>query len=206
MVLPLTAQTIDALELVTRLGETPLIAPATAAVAIALTRGGSWRAARALLATMLACALMLAIVKVAFMTCATSAAGSRFIYSPSGHTGMASAFYGSIYILAGGEKPGFGAQALRIICPLVVAVVAISRVLLDAHTIAEVVFGLVLGAACIAVFLRPEEETRVEIRALAAALAIAAGLAAVADAAEFAPEPMVQKLSRWLDLSWMCKP
>lgn len=79
--------------------------------------------------------------------------GDRFV-SPSGHAAFATIFYGSVGALAarGAGSTGWRGLILLATVGLVVAI-AVSRVTVSAHSTAEVLVGLAVGACAVALFL-----------------------------------------------------
>ncbi|MBP2226953.1 membrane-associated phospholipid phosphatase [Azospirillum agricola] len=77
----------------------------------------------------------------------------RFV-SPSGHAAFATIFYGSVGALAarGAGSPGWRGLILLATVGLVAAI-SVSRVLVSAHSAAEVVAGLLVGGLTVGLFL-----------------------------------------------------
>jgi membrane-associated phospholipid phosphatase len=65
---------------------------------------------------------------------------------PSGHATTAAAFFGALMYLAGGFRPA-ARTTLRVVAPLLIIVVALSRVMLRKHWPSDVVAGIALGLA-----------------------------------------------------------
>jgi undecaprenyl-diphosphatase len=65
---------------------------------------------------------------------------------PSGHSTASAAFFGAVMFLAGGLPPRVGA-AVRVLCVLMIALVAAARVILRAHWPSDVLAGIALGLA-----------------------------------------------------------
>lgn len=65
---------------------------------------------------------------------------------PSGHATTAAAFFGALMYLAGGFRPG-ARTTVRAVAPLLIIVVALSRVMLRKHWPSDVVAGIALGLA-----------------------------------------------------------
>jgi membrane-associated phospholipid phosphatase len=65
---------------------------------------------------------------------------------PSGHATTAAAFFGALMYLAGGFRPA-ARTTLRFVAPLLIIVVALSRVMLRKHWPSDVVAGIALGLA-----------------------------------------------------------
>jgi len=97
------------------------------------------------------CAVAIGVLKLAFGTC-----GERIplgpIVSPSGHTAMSTAIYGSLALLVAARlSPSrrisvYGAAAVAVIG------IALSRVVLHEHNLPEVVLGWVVGAGAVVFF------------------------------------------------------
>ena len=136
----------------TELGDSGLILPASIALAAYLFYAKSGRAALVWGSTLLLCAALTIVVKLCFHACG-GGLSMLDIRSPSGHASLATTFYGSCALMVFAEKDR---RWLRILVlagsVLVVAAVAASRVLLRAHTAAEVTVGLMIGVCCIAWF------------------------------------------------------
>jgi membrane-associated phospholipid phosphatase len=90
-----------------------------------------------------------ALLKVAFFVCPPT----DTLHSPSGHTSLSTLVYGSLALLAAAETGGWRRLAIVLAAIAGVAGIAASRVLLSSHTFSEAVFGLLIGAAALAVLL-----------------------------------------------------
>ncbi len=90
-----------------------------------------------------ACGLIMAGLKLLFRSC-----GHHWIdqvTSPSGHTAMSAVVYGGLVLLAG-RGAGRVPQALLLLAVLaLVAVIGVSRVVLNVHSLPEVLIGLAIG-------------------------------------------------------------
>lgn len=77
----------------------------------------------------------------------------RFL-SPSGHAAFAAIFYGSVGALAARGATRNGTRTLILLATAgLVAAIAVSRVMVSAHSSAEVVAGLLVGGAVVGLFL-----------------------------------------------------
>jgi len=65
---------------------------------------------------------------------------------PSGHATTAAAFFGALMYLAGGLRPA-ARTTVRALAPVLIIVVALSRVMLRKHWPSDVVAGIALGLA-----------------------------------------------------------
>ncbi len=142
---------------VTHLGSSTLLLPLSALYATVLWRRHS---ARLALRWIGAAALGLGVMaglKLFGHGCGLPAfpllPGDRFL-SPSGHAAFAAIFYGSVGALAarGAGSPG-GRGAILLGTVGLIAAIAVSRVLVAAHSTAEVIAGLLVGGATVALFL-----------------------------------------------------
>jgi membrane-associated phospholipid phosphatase len=96
------------------------------------------------------CIGLTALLKVFFYGCPP--AGD--IHSPSGHTSFSTLIYGALTLAAAAPKPGL--RRLLVIAGgagLILAI-AVSRLLLAAHSLPEVGLGLVIGTVSLALFSR----------------------------------------------------
>ena len=90
-----------------------------------------------------ACGLTMAALKVLFRSCGHGWIDQ--VASPSGHAAMSAVVYGGLVLLAG-RGAGRVPQALLLLAVLVlVAVIGVSRVELNAHSLSEVLIGLGVG-------------------------------------------------------------
>ncbi len=138
------------MQVISSFGDTAILAPLSLIVAAALWRFQSRLAASWFIGTLTLCAAVMAILKVAFVTC--SHAWGTDIVSPSGHASLSAMFYGSLaLVIARQVRPW--QQPLIAICSCgLIAAVAVSRVVLGVHSPVEVVMGLSVGIAACALF------------------------------------------------------
>lgn len=74
------------------------------------------------------------------------------ITSPSGHTAMSTAVYGSLALLAGARLPTGQRRTILVAATAAVIGIAVSRVALHDHSRSEIALGFVVGAAFVGVF------------------------------------------------------
>lgn len=143
----------------------PLIATVAACLAALGWRRGAWAW---LLAVGFSFAAVL-LLKLAFATCGP-ALGLAALRSPSGHTAAAALIAGGLAALLGYKRPAVLTLALT--CA---ALIGITRVALDMHTIPEVLLGGALGlAGALAFATLAGPPPRLRLRLLFAAVAIVA--------------------------------
>ena len=106
------------------------------------------------------------------------------LLSPSGHTSLATAFYGCTALVLAKGKPDWQRLAFAILAMAIVVAVGASRVILLDHSILEVVVGSLLGAIAILAFVHviqnPPAPPRLYQGLLAATGVLALGLFAAA--------------------------
>ncbi len=140
------------LTVITDLGDAALLVPASLALTLYLWSRGNRHSACTFAVAILACATLTALSKIAFRGCGVDAA-LLDLRSPSGHVALSTTFYFCAALLLTAEA----ARPLRLIAlvatTIVVALIATSRVILQAHTFVEVATGLLIGAVCLAGFI-----------------------------------------------------
>ena len=139
------------MDLLSGLGDVAVVAPASAALVVGLFWLGARRDAVAFTAAMLAGMALTLLAKLAFAACGFA---PRFdVESPSGHAALGAAFYGSLAALLAGGRPLGMRLGLYAAAACAAVAVAYGRVELRAHSVAEVVCGLLIGAAAAALFV-----------------------------------------------------
>lgn len=102
----------------------------------------SWLAAVAL------CAGGTAVLKIYFFICPPL----TDLHSPSGHTSLSMLVYGALTLAVAAAFTGWRRSAIIAAGAVFIAGIGISRVLVQAHSIPEVVLGSLLGLAALALF------------------------------------------------------
>lgn len=135
------------LRLVTDLGDSALLLPASLLLLGYFVYLKAYRTAALWGSTLVLCMGLTVLFKVSFSAC-----GDRILpalRSPSGHTSMSMTFYiCCALVLSAGWDRGYR-WAAAVATGLVVAAIAVSRILLAAHTAPEVYAGLVIGTCSI---------------------------------------------------------
>jgi membrane-associated phospholipid phosphatase len=133
----------------TDFGDLAVLIPVSAVILIWLLRNSSRAAPRWVFALSL-CIGLTALLKIAFHACPPA----DNMHSPSGHTSLSTLVYGALTLVSATAWPGL--QRVLVIAGgagLILAI-GVSRLLLDAHSVAEVGLGLVIGAVSLAMFSR----------------------------------------------------
>lgn len=136
---------------ITDFGDSALLLPLSLALCGYLWLGGWRRPALALAGSLAACLVLTVAVKIGFYACGHEVSGLS-IRSPSGHTAFSTTVYGCGALLLGAGRSRAVRIALALAAAALVAVIAASRILLHAHSSAEVVVGLAIGLGCVAIF------------------------------------------------------
>jgi membrane-associated phospholipid phosphatase len=130
-------------------GDSAVLIPLAALLVITLWRYQAWAAASTLVIALAACAGTMIVLKVILIACGqTWHAG---VVSPSGHASMSAAIYGALGIVSARQMPRW--RPAIILCSwLAIAAIAASRIVLGAHTYAEVGLGFLVGAGALWLF------------------------------------------------------
>jgi membrane-associated phospholipid phosphatase len=192
------------MDLLSGLGDVAVVAPASAAVVVGLFWFGARRDAAAFAAVMLACMALTLLAKLAFAACGFALRLN--VESPSGHAALAMAFYGSLAaLLAGGRRLGVR-LALYVAATCASLAVAYGRVELGAHSVAEAICGLLIGAVAAAMFValrgaprRLSVTPQMLARASPIAVLLALDLALFSD--RWTAEPVIDRLAAALGVA-----
>jgi len=139
------------LHLITGFGDSAFLLPASALLVAYLLYLRAVRVARIWVTTLALCAVLTLFLKIAFYTCGT-AVPVLALRSPSGHTSLSTTFYGCAALMMTGDKGRATQIAVLTAGTFLALAVAVSRVLLQAHTLSEVALGLAIGVICVVWF------------------------------------------------------
>jgi membrane-associated phospholipid phosphatase len=149
------------------------------------------------------CAVAIGALKLVCGACGPWLAFADIV-SPSGHTAMSTAVYGSLALLVGTRLSPRRRILLMIVAGAAIAGIALSRVVLHHHTPAEIAIGLIVGVGAVAVFraeLRQHEAAALPFKWL---LLCGAAVVAAMHGRQWTIEPAVHRLA-WdfrIALSW----
>lgn len=135
---------------VSNFGDALVLLPASLGLVVLLVGFGARRDAAAYLAALAICLLGALITKFAFAACDQVVFG---IESPSGHAAFAVTFYGCLAALFGAGRSRGRRVALYGGAGALILLIGVSRVVLDAHTVADVIVGFAIGAVSVALFV-----------------------------------------------------
>ncbi|HEX7775636.1 MAG TPA: phosphatase PAP2 family protein [Parvibaculum sp.] len=144
------------LALVTEFGDQSVILPFAATVAAVLALNAARREALIWCGAIFAVLLTTLIAKFFFLPCGHLFSGLG-VRSPSGHTAAAFAVYGGFAVLQAKLARARWVQAALISAAFAACFsIAVSRVLLGAHTVQEALFGGLIGVAAPAILVLVE--------------------------------------------------
>jgi len=145
----------------TNFGDAMVVLPVAAVTLAWLTRVAGGRTAALWCGALLLCGGGTALLKIYFGTCT---APLESLNSPSGHASMSTLVYGSLALIVGAEAAPWQRFAAAALGAAAIVGIALSRIVLGAHSMAEVALGLVIGAVALALFARRYLETRPAVR------------------------------------------
>ncbi|SPE36249.1 membrane hypothetical protein [Burkholderiales bacterium] len=105
----------------------------------------SRRAAWLLLRSVFLAVVLIAALKVFFLSCGAHWQAS--LISPSGHACLSAAVFGILGTVAAAGRPAPARIAIAALVALLVGIIAISRVVVGVHTWTEVIVGLAVGVS-----------------------------------------------------------
>lgn len=135
---------------ITDLGDPALLLPSCAILFLALFVTGQRAAARSWALSIALCVAVVIVMKIGF-----EAWGGRVpalhIRSPSGHIALSITFYGGAAILFANRRPLAVRLAAGLFAAIVIAAIAITRLLLRLHTPQEVAIAFVIGGGSLGI-------------------------------------------------------
>ncbi len=140
-------------EFLTDFGDSAITVPVSLLTFVFLIIVGQRRLAIGWGIAILGCASAIGALKILFAPCGQRLAFAT-LASPSGHGAMTTVVYGSFTLLLGSSLPRPFRMTLDVAAALLVAAIAVSRLALGAHDVAEVIVGLAIGLAALAGFRR----------------------------------------------------
>jgi membrane-associated phospholipid phosphatase len=178
----------------TGFGDVALLLPLAATIFLWLQLSGATRAAAWWAFSVAVCIAVTAVSKIFLWGC-PPISGLR---SPSGHVSLSVLVYGAtVFVIAvegGTLRPSIavaGGMAL-------ILAIAASRLLLDAHTVPEVMIGWVVGSASVALFARRYRRLRPKNARLGPLLVGMTVVAFVLHGAEVHAEDLLHRITAFL--------
>jgi membrane-associated phospholipid phosphatase len=138
-------------KLITDLGDSAFLIPASALLVACCLYLRSSRAALIWVSTLALCAGLTIALKIGFHACGGEVPAFD-IRNPSGHTSLSATFYGCFSLMIAIREEGWARLSVLLTSILLVAAIAVSRVVLKEHTLDEVIAGLLIGLCCVGWF------------------------------------------------------
>ncbi|MDR3517034.1 MAG: phosphatase PAP2 family protein [Azospirillaceae bacterium] len=134
------------LHVVTNFGDGTVLAPLVVFIA-GWTYWCGWKSGAAVLgSSLLGAGLLITAEKLVMIGCGP-AIPVFAIHSPSGHAALSAAVYGSLALVTGRQERTPTRYALYLAAAALIGLIAWSRVVLQLHTVGEVIVGLFTGGA-----------------------------------------------------------
>ena len=138
------------MNLISDLGDSGVLLPLSLILALALWRYQSSRAALYFLSAAGFCLAIVVSLKLILIAC--GAPWGAGIISPSGHTSMSATVYGTLGLITARQAPQWQRPFIAVATMAFVGCIAFSRIVLGAHSIAEVALGFLVGATAVSLF------------------------------------------------------
>jgi membrane-associated phospholipid phosphatase len=138
-------------QFVTDLGDSTLLIPASALVVAYLLYLRATKSVALWVVTLGLCAALTVAAKIGLTACG---AGVPLLdlRSPSGHTSLSTTFYMCSALMISADKGRWTRLSLLSGTVALIAAIAVSRVMLHAHTFSEVATGFLIGICCVTWF------------------------------------------------------
>ncbi|MGH7057623.1 MAG: phosphatase PAP2 family protein, partial [Acetobacteraceae bacterium] len=139
------------MKFITDFADLAVIIPLSLVAAAMLGLTGWWRGAIVWLLAICVPLAIMALLKLALFACGPVRIG-ELVQSPSGHTASAAIVYGGLTGLIA-LRQGAGLVPALLPAPIAAALIGLSRLALDVHTLPEVLIGGAIGCAGAAAML-----------------------------------------------------
>lgn len=131
-------------------GDSVVLVCLAALLVAMLWRYQNWKAASTLVLALAVCAGVMVCLKLVLIACGQT--WNAGMVSPSGHASMSVAVYGALGIIAARQSRYRQQLAIALASAALIAGIAISRVMLGAHSYPEVALGVLVGVAALSLF------------------------------------------------------
>lgn len=179
----------------TNFGNEMVLLPVATLMLLWLARIGGWRTASFWGAALVLCGGGTALLKIYLSDCATPIAA---LNSPSGHASMSTLVYGGLALILGAEAPSWQRVGAGAIGAAIVLAIALSRLVLHAHSLIEVVVGCLIGTVALVLFASLYLTEKPPVRDLAPFFAAVALLLLLLHGHAVDLEPVWRKVATYL--------
>ena len=135
---------------ISEFGDSAVLLPLSIVLIALVWRFQSRTAAGVLTVALALCVLLTLLLKVGFIAC--HPVWHTAVVSPSGHASFSIAVYGALALIVARQAPSWQQPPIFLLCLTLVGGIAASRVVLGAHSVAEVTLGLLVGAVALGLF------------------------------------------------------
>lgn len=139
---------VAAMHFVTDLGDSLVLLPLALLLLLWLACRTGLRAAFLWALALVVCGAGTAALKIYFHACPSPLAS---LQSPSGHASLSTLIYGGLVLIVGTEREPMQRLFVTVLGIGLVVGIALSRVLVGAHSATEALVGLMIGAAALAI-------------------------------------------------------
>jgi membrane-associated phospholipid phosphatase len=178
----------------TGFGDAAVLLPLAATVALWLLLSRAPGAAAWWAAAVVFCAGATAVAKIFFWGCPPIPE----LHSPSGHTSLSTLVYGAMALITAVEGGRWRPRIAAAGGAGLILAIAVSRLLLDAHSVPEVVLGWLIGSASLALFAQGYRRCRPQDARLAPLLVGAAVLVSLLHGRELRAEELLHRITGYL--------
>ena len=156
---------MEMIKTLTNFGDLAVLLPLTAIVTVWLVTVRQPRVLAWWLAAVALCIGSTALLKIYFFVCPPAAA----LHSPSGHTSFSTLVYGAVTLAIVTAVTGWKRVAVLVSGVAFIVAIGVSRVIVEAHSVAEVVVGSMIGVTALGLFASqfwPRRPAEPRLRAL----------------------------------------
>jgi membrane-associated phospholipid phosphatase len=180
----------------TGFGDAALLLPLAAAILIWLLSSRAPRAAAWWAIAVFICGGVTAVLKILFWGCPPVSD----LHSPSGHTALSTLVYGALALITAVEGGRWRLWLAAAAGGALIVGIGVSRLLLDVHSIPEVIIGWLIGGASLVLFRRGYWQGRPQIVHLAPLLFGVSVLAVVLHGSQLRAEGLLHRITGYLDI------
>jgi membrane-associated phospholipid phosphatase len=128
------------------------------------------------------------------------------LHSPSGHTSLSILVYGGLTVAVASAASGWRRIAVIAVGASFVTGIAVSRILVEAHSIPEVLLGSLIGAAALYVFARDYSREPMATAFLPPLVAVCTMLVMLLNGHEVRAEEFLHQIALYLAVNnWGCR-
>lgn len=183
--------------LVTEFGDVAVLIPLATTILIWLLLIRSFRSAAWWAVSVLLCSVIIFVLKLVFYQCAPIPQ----LHSPSGHTSLSTLVYGAITLVTAVETKGLLQKMTLCAGICLILAIAASRSILNAHSVAEVGLGLVIGTGSLILFFRSYRQIEGGTLWVIILIAVSAMLTTFLHGRTFDAQTIVQNIAIYFRIS-----